>query len=196
VLPIRAGRPAVPAVAEGGRLVLYLGRLDPGKGLELLVDAFDTGCRPGELLVLAGAGEPAYERALRARVAGLHHPDQVRFAGWVTGERKAGLLGSADVLALLSEHENFGYVAVEALDAGVAPLLSPEVGLAGDLGPEGGAVVVPRTLEAAAAGLRALLDDPMRAKAVVAEGQRYVHDQLRPEAVARRYQQVLAEVVA
>jgi glycosyltransferase involved in cell wall biosynthesis len=179
-----------PVVRDGGRLVLYLGRLDPRKGLELLLDAFAAVARPADVLVLAGAGEPAYERSLRARASG-----QVRFPGWVTGADKAGLLAAADVLALLSERENYGYVAVEALDAGVAPLLSAEVGLAGLLGPAGAARVVPRTVAAAAAGLRGLLDDPAAAKAVVASGQGLVHDRLRPAAVARDYARVLAEVV-
>jgi glycosyltransferase involved in cell wall biosynthesis len=171
----------------GRRIVLFLGRLDPKKGLPLLMSAFDAVSRPDEVLVVAGRGEAQFEGVVRARAGQLRHPGRVVFAGWVSGVEKADLFAASDVFALVSDNENFCHAAVEALNARVAVLLSDEVYLAGELARQGAALVVARTAAGTGAGLRDLLDDATARGSMAEAGRRFVADRLSLDAVTARY---------
>ena len=111
--------------------VLFLGRINPVKNLECLLDAWPLVRRriPTALLEIAGDGDPAYQEALQRRVAGAGVADSVAFKGFVSGSQKAELLAVATVVVLPSHHENFGIAALEAIEAGVPVIVSPGVHL-------------------------------------------------------------------
>lgn len=113
-------------------LVLFLSRLHPVKGLEVLLDAWPRirAASPGARLIIAGDGEPSYARSVRARA--VHKGGEgagITLAGFVSGTAKDELWQRADVFVLPSQHENFGMVVVEALARGIPVVLSPEVQL-------------------------------------------------------------------
>ena len=140
--------------------VIYIGRLAPGKGLDELLEGLRLARAQGcaARLVLAGAGpeEPRLRR--RVREAGLG--EEVSFAGPAFGEHKARLLSVSDVLALPSYSEGLPYALLEAMAAGVVPLVTP-VGAVPDVMEDGvhGALVAPRDPQALARGLRRLAAD-------------------------------------
>lgn len=103
--------------------VLFLGRLDPIKGIENLLEACAR-CPRGVQLTLAGAGRPEYEARLRDRASELKLGDRARFVGQVEDELKHDLFAKADVLVLPSFSENFGLVVAEALAHGVPVVAS------------------------------------------------------------------------
>ena len=99
-----------------GRTLLFLGRLHPVKGIEVLLAAWrdvQTTNRDWEL-VIAGSGESRYERELRETAARLG-VQRVQFSGPVYGDSKSDLYFSADLFVLPSYTENFGMVVAEAL---------------------------------------------------------------------------------
>lgn len=99
--------------------VLFLGRHEPRKGLDVLLDAFAMLDRPAVLWV-AGDG-PATEVQRR------RHPesDRVQWLGTVSEEEKAARLAGADVLCAPSLHgESFGMVLLEGMAAGCAVVAS------------------------------------------------------------------------
>lgn len=160
---------AASGFGPADRLVLFLGRLDPKKGIEHLLRAHAT-LDPGVTLLLAGSGEPAYEAHLRGLADELGVASSVRWLGFVGGEAKCDLLDAADVFALASEFENFGIAVVEAMHAGVPLLLSSRVYIAGSVRGCAGARVVEPRAEAVARGLRELLAlDPPQRRAAAAE---------------------------
>ena len=116
----------------GAPRVLFIGRINPVKNLEVLLDAWPRVRRkvPGALLDIAGDGDPKYVAALQRQAARNGHASSVTFHGFVTGEKKNRLLSLATLLALPSHHENFGVVVLEAVQAGVPVVVSPEVHLA------------------------------------------------------------------
>ncbi|HWZ61152.1 MAG TPA: glycosyltransferase [Gemmatimonadaceae bacterium] len=118
-----------PAVARTGETVLFLSRLHPKKGLELLLEAWPAvrRVRPGARLVIAGAGEPGYTATLRRAADGV---DGIEFVGFVAGDAKAARLAGADVFVLPSFNENFGIAVLEAVAAGLPVVVSPGVQLA------------------------------------------------------------------
>jgi glycosyltransferase involved in cell wall biosynthesis len=98
--------------------LLYLGRLDPKKGIENLLEACRKLFEHNRLswsLTIAGGGTPQYTQALQARIHALLLDARVRMAGEVVGQAKEALFADADVLVVPSYTENFGLVIAEAL---------------------------------------------------------------------------------
>jgi glycosyltransferase involved in cell wall biosynthesis len=111
--------------------VLFLGRLDPIKQLEALIDAFIATTSVAELnhwhLVIGGDGRPAYKARLKKRAGACGNGKRVHFCGWLSGSAKFKALSGAALFALTSSHENFGRAAVEAMMAGIPVVVSEEV---------------------------------------------------------------------
>ena len=104
---------------EGRPAVLFLGRHEPRKGLQVLLDAFATLERPAVLWV-AGDG-PATEVQRR------RHPqsDRVHWLGVLSDEEVASRLAGADVLCAPSlQGESFGMVLLEGMAAGCTVVAS------------------------------------------------------------------------
>jgi glycosyltransferase involved in cell wall biosynthesis len=144
--------------------VLYLGRIQPRKNLDRLIDAFsETAARHPELphhLVLAGdrgwMDQPIREKARRSPAA-----DRIHFTGFIDEEDLAALISAADALALVSLWEGFGLPIIEAMACGTAVITSdcsslPEV--AGDAA----LIVNPEDTGAISAALDRLLRDQSR----------------------------------
>lgn len=175
---------AAPADREEG-LVLFLSRLDPKKGIDLLLAATARAHANGSdlRLILAGSGTPSYEREVQMRIDELGLKDVVRFPGFVTGRDKEELLRTAEVFVLPSEDENFGIAAVEALDAGLPLVISPEVDIAPAVEEFRAGHVVQLSAEAVAGAILEILDDPVEARAMGERGRRLVHERFAPDVV-------------
>lgn len=111
--------PAVP-------WMLYLSRIDPVKGLDLLLPALEE-IESEAILLLAGSGDPDYESTVDERIERLGLRGRVIRTGFVTGDAKRHLLAASDLFTLPSVHENFGIAAVEALSAGLPVVLTSGV---------------------------------------------------------------------
>jgi glycosyltransferase involved in cell wall biosynthesis len=137
-------------VAPGAPVILFLGRLHPWKGPDLLLEAFVQVQQrhPDAVLILAGVDED--------RVAERWGATQnVVFAGVVTGDVKSDLLHRANVFCLPSAGEGLSMAILEALAHRTAVLLSPGC----NFEPGSAGLVVPRTADALAHGLAQLLGD-------------------------------------
>jgi glycosyltransferase involved in cell wall biosynthesis len=171
-------------------VVLSVGRIARGKGLEHLVTAVAQ--LEGVRLALAGPddghGLLPELLALRDR---LGAGNRVHMLGPV--EDPFALYGDADVLALPSAHENFGMVAAEAAAAGTASVVSDRCGVA-ELLRNRGALVVPYDEEALLAALaRLLADEHLRSE--LGRGGREVAAELSWNSVARLQAEIYERVV-
>ena len=163
-----------PEVAElrgrlgigGAPVVLYLGRLEPVKGLPCLLEAFAGCAAPEAVLVIAGTGG---EKANLANSAGrLEILDRVRFTGYVPVETAPTYYAMADVLVLPSitvptGKELWGLVVNEAFNQGVSVIATDAVGAAaGGLVQDGvnGFVVPEGDSAGLAAAISRILGDP------------------------------------
>jgi len=131
--------------------LLYLGRLDPKKGIENLLAACKLLKERATLswsLTIAGVGEARYTESLQAKIRELGfaghgdvHPHAplshqsatgrekacsgtVQMVGQVLGEAKEHLFENADIMVVPSYTENFGVVVAEALVRGVPVIAS------------------------------------------------------------------------
>ena len=143
-----------------GPLLLFLGRLAPIKGPDLLLAAFAA--RRDELagwtLVLAGADEGMLDE-LRATADALGVADRARFVGFLDDGPKRDALAAADLLVLPSRRETMSIVVLEAAAAGRPVLVTDQCGL-DDVTAVGGGWVVPATAGGLADGLVAAAADP------------------------------------
>jgi glycosyltransferase involved in cell wall biosynthesis len=91
---------SLPTHRVFGRILLYVGRLDVGRGVEVLVDAFakTVGQRLDWNLVLAGEGPE--ELALRARVDRIGVASRVHFFPRPQSDELPGLMGGSTLLAV------------------------------------------------------------------------------------------------
>jgi glycosyltransferase involved in cell wall biosynthesis len=113
---------AAPDGGEREHAVVYLGRLDPAKGLPLLMSSWDELRRraPESRLRLRIVGGGVLESEVRAW-ASRH--DTVEMSGLLSRQEAGQVLGRAVAAVVPSAwEETFGLVAVEAMAAGVAPL--------------------------------------------------------------------------
>ena len=111
-------------------VVLYVGRLDPLKGLDILVGAVARTSMAGEtrLLVVGGGPDSVAVAAWMKRLAADEGMgDRVTFAGAVPQDDLAWYYGAADALVLPSHYESFGMAALEAMACG-RPVVASRVG--------------------------------------------------------------------
>lgn len=112
-------------------LLLFMSRIEPKKGLNLLLPALENLLAEGLdfHFVLAGSNpqDPDYEAKIRAQVGASPLGKRTTIAGFVTGTLKAALLQEADLFVLPSYYENFGIAVAEAMAAGTPVCVSREV---------------------------------------------------------------------
>jgi glycosyltransferase involved in cell wall biosynthesis len=174
---------AAAAVAPAGPpRVVFLGRLVPIKGADLLVAAAARLTRPAAV-VIAGAGPEA--ASLRAAVAAAALPPGVgvELVGEVRGVERDRLLGGAAVVVLPSRvlssgrSEGSPRVALEAMAAGAALVVSATGGLV-DLPAAAVSRVPADDADGLAAAIDRLLADPAARAAQIEAGRRHAaaHD--------------------
>jgi glycosyltransferase involved in cell wall biosynthesis len=121
-VPPRASREASLQLPAKRKLrLLFLGRLHPKKGLDLLLAAWARLSRFHKQweLVVAGPDEHGYLGTLRALSGGSGIDSRVLFTGAVTGLTKVSLLHSADLFVLPSYSEGFSMSLLEAMACSV-----------------------------------------------------------------------------
>jgi glycosyltransferase involved in cell wall biosynthesis len=113
------------------RILLFLGRLHPKKGCDLLIEAFSHMCHRDERLhlVVAGPDESGTEAGLKMLSESLRVGDRITWTGMLSGDAKWGAYRAADAFVLTSHSENFGLVIAEALACGLPVLISDKVNI-------------------------------------------------------------------
>jgi glycosyltransferase involved in cell wall biosynthesis len=119
----------VPSTVAPGPVILSLGRVEPYKRIDVVVDAMPSilAAMPAARLVIVGRGDalPALER----QVARLRIGHAVEFRGFVDEHEKVALYQSARVFANPSEKEGWGLTVLEAAACGVPAVASDSPGL-------------------------------------------------------------------
>ncbi len=108
-------------LAGNSKILLFLGRLHPIKGLPRLFQAWSGLCgrHPEWVLVVAGPEEAGHGAVLRAAAAVLPDQGRIHFTGELDEAWKWAALAAADLFVLPSDFENFGNAIVEAMFCGV-----------------------------------------------------------------------------
>jgi glycosyltransferase involved in cell wall biosynthesis len=173
--------------------VLFLSRLHPKKGIEVLISAAALLRQRGRpvRLMLAGSGDALYEAELRDRVRRQGLEDDVKFLGMVRGVEKVSLYQAADVFALPTSQENFGLVLPEAMACRTPVVTTRGVDIWQEI-QSAGATIADATPAAFADAVAALLDDRTRRGQIGESGRRWVYETLAPETLLPQYEALYA----
>ncbi|UPK71953.1 XrtY-associated glycosyltransferase XYAG1 [Chitinophaga filiformis] len=120
--------PVAPKTVQQKIRFLFLSRIDPKKGLELLFKALSMVSFPYELTI-AGPYKEDYLEQLKALTHEYGIAQHISWVGPVYGDAKFRLLREHDVMVLTSYNENFANIVIESLAMGTPVLISNMVGL-------------------------------------------------------------------
>ncbi len=138
------------------RIVLFLGRIHPKKGCDLLLDAFAQVATEDERLhlVMAGPDQVGWTVPLQAQARRLGIDQRVTWPGMLEGDMKWAAFQLADVFCLPSHQENFGVAVVEALGCGKPVLISNKVTIWREIEADSAGFVDGDTVDGAVRNLR------------------------------------------
>jgi glycosyltransferase involved in cell wall biosynthesis len=132
---------------QGKDFLLFLGRIHPKKGCDLLLDAFARTARPGLQLIMAGPDETGWGAELRSQAERLGIANRITWTGMLRGAAKWGAFYASQAFILPSHQENFGIAVADALACGAIPLISDKVNIAPDVAKDGAGLMENDDLE-------------------------------------------------
>jgi glycosyltransferase involved in cell wall biosynthesis len=134
---------------QGKRFLLFLSRVHPKKGVDLLIKAFAQTSKnqPDLQLVIAGPDQVGLLPELQQLAEKLGISDKITWTGMLKGDVKWGAYHSAEAFILPSHQENFGIVVAEALSCSLPVLISNKVNIWKEIDEDNAGFVVADTVE-------------------------------------------------
>ncbi|MEM1793538.1 MAG: glycosyltransferase family 4 protein [Desulfurococcaceae archaeon] len=114
-----------------GRIIAYIGRIHPTKGLDLLIKAFAEVAKeePDVVLVIAGKGDVRYLKKCMKLVKALSLDSKVKYLGYISEVDKIGLIDSSEFIVIPSRHAGESYpLVVDEVKARGKPLVVTNYG--------------------------------------------------------------------
>lgn len=141
---------------RGQRIFLYLSRIHPKKGVDLLIEAFAAvaSSDPRLRLVIAGPDQLGWQAVLQQKALMLGIAHRITWPGMLSGELKWGAFRSAELFCLPSHQENFGVVVAEALACGLPVAIANPVNIATEVAGAGAGLVHQDTVAGTTEALR------------------------------------------
>ncbi len=177
-------------VTDDRPILIFLSRIEPKKGLDLLLPALEQ-LRSAGLdfqFVLAGANpqDPAYEQGIRQQFEASSIDDCTSIVGFVTGDHKRAMLQAADVFVLPSYYENFGIAVAEAMVAGLPVVISDQVHIWENVLAAEGGWVAPCDVAALTEQLHQALADPQERRRRGVKGRAYALEHYNWDTIAQQ----------
>ena len=183
---------------RGQRILLYLSRIHPKKGVDLLIEAFAAVATSDPLLqlVIAGPDQVGCQAALQQRAAELGIANRVTWPGMLGGEFKWGAFRCAELFCLPSHQENFGIVVAEALACGLPVAIAEPVNIADEIVAAGAGLVHTDTVAGTTAALRQWLAlAPQEKQQMGIRGSKLFTEQFDFSSVAKNLLPLLAQSI-
>jgi len=141
---------------DGARYLLFLSRIHPKKGCDLLLKAFDVVSQEDRdlYLVMAGPVGQDYQAALNKIELSAHASKRVVWTGMLTGAEKYGAFRGSEAFILPSHQENFGIAVAESLSCGKPVLISNRINIWREIEAAGAGIVAEDDLEGTLALIR------------------------------------------
>lgn len=181
---------------QGKTLLLFLGRIDPKKGLDLLASAFASVHQqfPNTHIIIAGQDNIGFLPTAQNYFAQANCLDAVTFTGMLTGALKYAALAAADLYVAPSYSEGFSMSVLEGMASGLPCVITtgcnfPEAKAAD------AAHVVDIDAEAIAHALITCLKDSKEAKAMGDRARQFILKHYTWDAIATQLIDVYVEIV-
>ncbi|MEM4725026.1 MAG: glycosyltransferase [Candidatus Hadarchaeum sp.] len=175
-------------IPEDAHVGLYMGRIEPRKGLDFTVKAFAKflSFHPNSFLVLAGPDEDRHTQELQALANMLGVSHSIIFTGLLDRDERLDAYGDADVFLLSSRSENFGMSVVEAMACRLPVLITDRVGVADLVRRFDAGLVTSLDVDQIGAAWTRLAADVRLRKYMGANGYRLAKREFAPSAVAQK----------
>jgi glycosyltransferase involved in cell wall biosynthesis len=134
---------------------LFLGRIHPKKGVDLLIKGYSALCRssgngspsPFPKLIIGGPGlDTPFGQQMKKLASEICPPGSIFWPGMLTGDAKWGAFYNCEASVLPSNQENFGIAVVETLACGRPVLISNQVNIWREIKEAGAALVEDNTV--------------------------------------------------
>jgi glycosyltransferase involved in cell wall biosynthesis len=170
------------------KIVLFMGRLNIKKGLDLLLPAFQNYAAqyPNDALLVIAGPDDGYQAQTEQFIKTNGLENSIKMVGMLTGEQKKAALADATIFALPSYSEGFSIAALEAMTAGVPALVSNRIGFDGTVAQFEAAHEAPLTVAGVQEGLEKLLQTPEYAQKLSQNAQKMVWELYDIDKVATR----------
>jgi hypothetical protein len=188
---------------NGRMKVLFVGRLEPRKGVDILLEAFKLAVQKYENveLHLVGNNTIPWKRGRTIEQEFIETADQniisrVKFWGEVSDEQRDNLMQSCDVFVAPSRYESFGLVYVEAMSKG-KPVIGCTVGGVPEIidNEINGLLVPPEDAKSLANAILRLLTDRSLYSKMSINGQNKVREMFTSEKMALNTLKVYNEII-
>lgn len=178
------------------RIVLFLSRIHPKKGLDLLVPAFARGAPKDAVLVIVGPDDGGYRSVVESDIAAQGLSDRVVFTGMLRGSDRIAPMVDAELFVLPSYQENFGIAVVEALAAGTPVIISDQINIWKEIESEAVGAVVPTSVQPLSEALEQWLEDDHLRISAAARCQAFVRQRYDWKQIAQQWCQHYAELIS
>jgi len=177
------------------QILLFLGRINFKKGLDVLAAAVGRLKREDLHLVIAGP-DGGYLAEARRFVEEAGIAPRTSFVGMLQGEDKLAAFADASIFLLPSYSENFGIAVVEAMACGLPVLISDRVNIWREVVADGAGLAAPPEAAAFAEQLSAMLAEPGNLVRMGQAGRSAVARRYDWANIAQRLEEVYAAIIA
>ena len=188
-----------PFLSQRRSWLLFLGRIDPKKGVSHLVEAVrllhERGLSVGA--VLAGSAvSSAYLKQLKDHVRAAGLTNDIHFVGHVDGQLKVSLLQAVTLTVIPTSQENFGFVFYESLAAGTPVVTTPLIDTAEELQMSGACYLVEQDGGSLAQVLGLLLGDCDRLRSIGLRAREWILHEYATPRIAAQYEHMFGHAIA
>ena len=157
---------------RGKRLFLFLSRIHPKKGCDMLIESFAKLAKQDASLhlVMAGPDQTGWQQKLMTQSERLGIAARITWPGMLSGDMKWGAYRAAEAFVLPSHQENFGIVVAEALACHIPVIISNKVNIWREIAADNAGIVANDDLAGTMAAMELWLE--LSAKERVDMGQR------------------------
>ena len=194
-LPKRGEFRSAYKINDDEKVILWLGRIDRTKGLDILVRAFTTlGQTLSDTRLVIAGPDDGYLSALRQLIDEIKIDRSILFTGPLYGQDKLTAYVDADIFVLPSSYEIFGITALEAMACGTPVIITDRCGIAEMVKDKAG-LVVPCDMGQLRDALRQMLDNDELRREYSKKGKKLVLEKFNWERVAEQVERVYEEVL-
>ncbi|MEG4232101.1 hormogonium polysaccharide biosynthesis glycosyltransferase HpsP [Microcoleus sp. Pol11C3] len=183
-------------------IILFMSRIEPKKGIDLLIPALESILASGIEFhfILAGSNpqDADYETQIKIQIQNSSLAKYTTITGFVSGDLKVELLTQADLFVLPSYYENFGIAVAEAMAAGVPVAISDRIHIAENIQQAEAGWVGPLEVGAIANSIKSALLNPQERQRRGLNGKEYAKKHYNWDVIAQQtidaYQQILSSL--
>jgi len=176
--------------------LITIGRIDPKKGLELLLLTFSKLLKKYKnlILVIVGTGNKQYVKTIKHLVDELNIQDSVKFTGYVTEAEKIELLSSARLFVTTSQSDIHTTTAIEALAIGKPVVITKNSDFP-EIDDYQAGITVESTRESIFNAISELLDNETKIQKFSDNAKRLVEEKFLLENQIEKYENMFSKVI-